>query len=207
MRQTRSKGEEPIQQGTQCSSVPTGAPLIAAIVADHGHWIRGCQKRTVILLGKLTRPFGAMPSVQCVCLLDGNEVRANTPRVDLAMPARGGSRGRDRQGYGDDGLGGLVWTTPVHAFQRGWELRVPRWVKVSGQKNQAPTMVIPADVNVEIHLDSLDVRHGFYVSQFNFSRHASPGYKTDFNFSSTRERTEASAPNFVGSTTRSSPSS
>jgi heme/copper-type cytochrome/quinol oxidase subunit 2 len=67
-------------------------------------------------------------------------------------------------------------------------------------------MVIPADVNVEIHLDSLDVRHGVYVSQFNFSRHASPGCTTDFNFSSTRERTEASAPSFVGSTTRSSPS-
>ena len=205
MRQTRSKGEETIQQGTQCSSVPTGAPLIAATVADHGHWIRGCQKRTVILLGKL-RPFGAMPSVQCVRLLDGNEVRANAPRGDLAMPSRGGSRGWDRQGCRDDGPGGLVWTTPVHAFQRGWEFRVPRWVKVIGQTNQAPTMVIPADVNVEIHLDSLDVRHGFYVSQFNFSRHASPGYTTDFNFSSTRERTEASVPSIVGSTTRSCPS-
>jgi cytochrome c oxidase subunit 2 len=43
-------------------------------------------------------------------------------------------------------------------------------------------MVIPAGTDVEITLNSLDVLHGFYVPQFNFSRYASPGYLTQFDF-------------------------
>jgi cytochrome c oxidase subunit 2 len=91
-------------------------------------------------------------------------------------------------------------TVVVHAFQWGWEFEYSGGpnsgcadpasskaidkdcVKVIGQTTQAPTMVMPAGSNVEIHLNSLDVLHGFYVPQFNFSRYASPGYDTSFDF-------------------------
>jgi cytochrome c oxidase subunit 2 len=70
----------------------------------------------------------------------------------------------------------------VHAFQWGWEFEYPGGVKVIGQTTQAPTMVIPAGQTVRITLNSLDVLHGFYVPQFNFSRYASPGYPSTFDF-------------------------
>jgi cytochrome c oxidase subunit II len=70
----------------------------------------------------------------------------------------------------------------VHAFQWGWEFVYPGGVKVIGQTTEAPTMVIPAGTDVEISLNSLGVLHGFYVPQFNFSRYASPGYVTQFDF-------------------------
>ena len=71
-------------------------------------------------------------------------------------------------------------TLSVNAFQWGWEFDYPGGVKVIGQTTQAPTMIIPAGTDVQITLQSLDVLHGFYVPQFNFSRYASPGYKTIF---------------------------
>ena len=43
-------------------------------------------------------------------------------------------------------------------------------------------MVIPTGTDVQIDLKSLDVLHGFYVPEFNFSRYASPGYTTTFDF-------------------------
>jgi cytochrome c oxidase subunit 2 len=88
----------------------------------------------------------------------------------------------------------------VHAFQWGWEFEYSggagsgctnpsaknavqaHCVKVIGQTTQAPTMVLPTGTDVEITLNSLDVLHGFYVPQFNFSRYASPGYTTTFDF-------------------------
>jgi cytochrome c oxidase subunit 2 len=91
-------------------------------------------------------------------------------------------------------------TVTVHAFQWGWEFEYPgapgagcadpgkssanqnECVKVIGQTTQDPTMVIPVGTEVQINLDSLDVLHGFYVPEFNFSRYASPGYTTSFDF-------------------------
>jgi cytochrome c oxidase subunit 2 len=73
-------------------------------------------------------------------------------------------------------------TITVNAFQWGWEFVYPGGVKVIGQTTDDPTMVIPTGTDVEIHLNSLDVLHGFYVPQFNFSRYASPGYTTSFDF-------------------------
>ena len=88
----------------------------------------------------------------------------------------------------------------VHAFQWGWEFEYPGGagsgcanpdsstanqndcVKVIGQTTEDPTMVIPTGTDVEIHLNSLDVLHGFYVPAFNFSRYASQGYTTTFDF-------------------------
>jgi cytochrome c oxidase subunit 2 len=91
-------------------------------------------------------------------------------------------------------------TIEVNAFQWGWEFAYSGGagsgcadpssskanqndcVKVIGQTTQDPTMVIPTGTDVEIHLKSLDVLHGFYVPEFNFSRYASPGYTTTFDF-------------------------
>jgi cytochrome c oxidase subunit 2 len=91
-------------------------------------------------------------------------------------------------------------TITVNAFQWGWEFEYPGGpgsgcanpasasanqngcVKVIGQTTQDPTMVIPTGTNVQINLKSLDVLHGFYVPEFNFSRYASPGYTTTFDF-------------------------
>jgi cytochrome c oxidase subunit 2 len=70
----------------------------------------------------------------------------------------------------------------VYAFQWGWEFEYPNGVKIIGQTTDAPTMVIPTGQTVRITLDSYDVLHGFYVPEFNFSRYASPGYWTDFQF-------------------------
>jgi cytochrome c oxidase subunit 2 len=88
----------------------------------------------------------------------------------------------------------------VHAFQWGWEFEYPggpgsgctnpsspkaiqsKCVKIIGQTTEAPTMMVPAGTDVAISLNSLDVLHGFYVPQFNFSRYASPGYVTYFDF-------------------------
>jgi cytochrome c oxidase subunit 2 len=88
----------------------------------------------------------------------------------------------------------------VHAFQWGWEFEYPGGsgsgcadpssskanqndcVKIIGQTTQNPAMVVPTGTDVEITLSSLDVLHGFYVPAFNFSRYASPGYKTQFDF-------------------------
>jgi cytochrome c oxidase subunit 2 len=73
-------------------------------------------------------------------------------------------------------------TIHVYAFQWGWEFAYPGGVKVIGQTTQDPTMVIPTGTDVQIDLKSLDVLHGFYVPEFNFSRYASPGYTTTFDF-------------------------
>jgi cytochrome c oxidase subunit 2 len=74
--------------------------------------------------------------------------------------------------------------TKIHvvAFQWGWEFEYPNGVKIIGQTTDAPTMVVPTGQTVRIQLDSDDVLHGFYVPEFNFSRYASPGYATFFDF-------------------------
>ncbi len=75
-----------------------------------------------------------------------------------------------------------VASIKVEAFQWGWEFDYPGGVKIIGQTTEAPTMIVPTNSNVAITLTSLDVLHGFYVPAFNFSRYASPGYPTYFNF-------------------------
>ncbi len=70
----------------------------------------------------------------------------------------------------------------VYAFQWGWEFEYNNGVKVIGQTTDAPTMVLPTGETVRVYLRSYDVLHGFYVPEFNFSRYASPGYWTSFDF-------------------------
>jgi cytochrome c oxidase subunit II len=72
-------------------------------------------------------------------------------------------------------------TIHVYAFQWGWEFEYSNGVKIIGQTTDAPTMVVPTDQTTRIYLRSLDVLHGFYVPEFNFSRYASPGYWTSFD--------------------------
>jgi cytochrome c oxidase subunit 2 len=70
----------------------------------------------------------------------------------------------------------------VYAFQWGWKFEYPNGVKIIGQTTDAPTMVVPTGQTVRITLDSYDTIHGFYVPEFNFSRYATPGYSTQFDF-------------------------
>ncbi|MCL4446170.1 MAG: cytochrome c oxidase subunit II [Actinobacteria bacterium] len=72
----------------------------------------------------------------------------------------------------------------VTAFQWGWQFNYTGHpgVYVRGETVQDPEMVMPVGVDVQITLVSLDVVHGFYVPQFNFSRYALPGVTNVFDF-------------------------
>jgi cytochrome c oxidase subunit II len=70
----------------------------------------------------------------------------------------------------------------VKAFQWGWEFDYPGGARVIGATTEAPVMEIPVGVPVKITLASLDVIHGFYIPEFNFSRYAQPGYTNTFTF-------------------------
>lgn len=72
-------------------------------------------------------------------------------------------------------------TIGVQAFQWGWRFTYPGFTVV-GQTTQAPVLEMPEDENVRIVLTSLDVVHGFYIRQFNFSRYALPGVINSFTF-------------------------
>ena len=78
-------------------------------------------------------------------------------------------------------------TINVSAFQWGWKFTYPgHRAVVIGQTTQNPTMVMPANEDVRFELRSLDVVHGFYVPQFNFSRYAQPGFLNTFTFNVTK---------------------
>lgn len=76
-------------------------------------------------------------------------------------------------------------TIRVQAFQWGWHFFYPGFV-ISGQTTQKPTLVMPENEDVRIVLQSLDVVHGFYVPEFNFSRYALPGVTNVFTFHPTQ---------------------
>ncbi len=81
-------------------------------------------------------------------------------------------------------------TVNVNAFQWGWKFTYPgTHALVIGQTTQAPTMVIPVNTNVHINLTSTDVIHGFYVSEFNFSRFALPGVLNQFTINAEKTGT------------------
>jgi cytochrome c oxidase subunit 2 len=74
----------------------------------------------------------------------------------------------------------------VTAFQWGWQFYYPATGKtVIGQTTQNPQMVVPVGESVNISLESVDVVHGFYVPEFNFSRYAQPGVDNHFNIDAT----------------------
>ena len=78
-------------------------------------------------------------------------------------------------------------TINVAAFQWGWKFTYPgHRAVVVGQTTQSPVMVMPANQDVRINLVSLDVVHGFYVRDFNFSRYAQPGMTNTFTFHITK---------------------
>ena len=72
-------------------------------------------------------------------------------------------------------------TIQVQAFQWGWRFSYPGFTIV-GQTTQTPVMEMPQGQNVRIVLTSLDVVHGFYIREFNFSRYALPGVINQFTF-------------------------
>ncbi len=78
----------------------------------------------------------------------------------------------------------------VNAFQWGWQFTYPGSnALVYGQTTQSPEMVLPVNENVHFNLTSTDVVHGFYVSQFNFSRYALPGVVNQFTIRPTQTGT------------------
>lgn len=78
-------------------------------------------------------------------------------------------------------------TVNVTAFQWGWEFQYPTYdVKVLGIETQNPELVLPVDETVRVFLRSVDVIHGFYVPEFNFSRYAMPGVTNQFDLNITR---------------------
>ena len=78
-------------------------------------------------------------------------------------------------------------TINVTAFQWGWKFTYSgHRAVIVGQTTQDPTLVMPANQNVRFELRSLDVVHGFYIPQFNFSRYAQPGLLNTFTFNITK---------------------
>lgn len=92
-----------------------------------------------------------------------------------------------------------VSTTPnvrvtIVAFQWGWEFK---YMNSSGNSviatvygndgggnfstSTVPVAYLPVGETVTVTLESLDVVHGFYVPEFNFSRYAQPGHINTFD--------------------------
>jgi cytochrome c oxidase subunit 2 len=71
----------------------------------------------------------------------------------------------------------------VYAFQWGWRFQYPHTnALIVGQTTQSPMFEIPVDTDVHFSLQSIDVVHGFYLRDFNFSRYAQPGVNNTFTF-------------------------
>ncbi len=88
----------------------------------------------------------------------------------------------------------------VTAYQWGWifkyahtggvtiqtaEKAAPSLLPKSYFNKVYPTLTIPVDETTRIYLRSLDVVHGFYVHEFNFSRYAQPGVTNTISFTPT----------------------
>ncbi len=71
----------------------------------------------------------------------------------------------------------------VVAFQWGWRFSYPGYPNIStvGQTTQNPVMVMPVGETDAVTLTSLDVIHGFYVKEFNYSEYAQPGVTNRFD--------------------------
>jgi cytochrome c oxidase subunit 2 len=71
----------------------------------------------------------------------------------------------------------------VVAFQWGWRFDYPGHPNITtvGQTTENPTLVLPVGETDAISLRSLDVVHGFYVKEFNYSEYAQPGVTNHFD--------------------------
>ncbi len=80
----------------------------------------------------------------------------------------------------------------IVAYQWGWRFEYPNGPtvyshnNVLGNDSSYPTMVLPLGETTRITLRSLDVVHGFYVRDFNFSRYAQPGVTNVFDLTPTQ---------------------
>jgi cytochrome c oxidase subunit 2 len=76
----------------------------------------------------------------------------------------------------------------VDAFQWGWKFTYDKpatAVQIAGNINHYPTLVLPSDETVEVHLYSDDVNHSFYVPEFLFKRDIIPGVHNTITFNIT----------------------
>jgi len=70
----------------------------------------------------------------------------------------------------------------VTAFQWQWRFDYPQYgISVVGTPQRNPTLVVPADSTIEVHLLAADVDHAFYVPAFLFKRDAIPGFPNAFD--------------------------
>ncbi|MHB8191008.1 MAG: cytochrome c oxidase subunit II [Ferrimicrobium sp.] len=71
----------------------------------------------------------------------------------------------------------------ITAFRWGWKFYYPSYgITEISKGTQYPTLVLPTKETAAVTLVSLDVVHGFYMPQFDFSRYALPGVTNYFDF-------------------------
>lgn len=63
---------------------------------------------------------------------------------------------------------------------------LPQPLPADASSPEYPQLLLPIGSTIEIDLSSIDVIHGFYVPEFDFSRQAIPGIKNVFDFTPTR---------------------
>jgi cytochrome c oxidase subunit 2 len=62
----------------------------------------------------------------------------------------------------------------------------PKLLAQPATSSEYPQLVLPVGETVRVVLTSLDVIHGFYIPEFNFSRYAQPGVTNRFDFTPTQ---------------------
>jgi len=72
----------------------------------------------------------------------------------------------------------------VTAFQWGWKFYYPKYgvTTITKGVDLYPTLELPVGETATFRLVSLDVVHGFYMPEFDFSRYALPGVTNYFDF-------------------------
>ena len=73
-------------------------------------------------------------------------------------------------------------TVHILAFQWGWRFTYPgTGVSMTGDGDNPPTLVVPADETVRFSIRSRDVIHSLYVPELRFKRDAFPDRSSEFD--------------------------
>jgi cytochrome c oxidase subunit II len=71
----------------------------------------------------------------------------------------------------------------VTAFRWGWTFEYPKeGIRVTGISPNAPEVVVPVGLPIQVTITASDVDHSFFVPQFLFKRDAIPGLESVFRF-------------------------
>lgn len=75
----------------------------------------------------------------------------------------------------------------VTGFQWGWRFAYPaQGVTVVGDANNPPTLVLPVDATIRLHLVAADVIHSFFVPDFLVKKDMIPGIDNELQVQPTR---------------------